>query len=573
MDTGLPITRVHLAALRAWLQGVPVEVIAGRFLAVDDDVPDARLAHRLILQIRDALIVRAQQHGRADLASRIASPPRGSDKGMSRASAALADLESLGTPRANPSHAIELWFAPALARRLRAAGLATVGQLHRRQRERGAGWWRQLPRVGRTAAATLEAWLSRYAILQGDGPLTLDVGAAGAAIVLLTPDAPTIPPLERMRLPAQLDGHAGANRAPHEFCAIGATHDLEAIGSWLDLWRSSPETFRAYRREAERFLAWCITARFKALSSIDTDDCRMYRDWLLEPTPAARWMGPALPRDRAGWRPFVRPLSRDSRVYAETVLSALYAWLVGRGYLRGNPWTGLPRQKKTKRQLQIQKAVPTEQWLSFVAWLATRSAHDAQLRAAYAAVRLLRDSGMRCAEAARAQRAQLQALADVPGLWGELDIVGKGEIPRAVPIGADTYRVLRAHWQDRGIEDAAGGPLLAPLVRPRTPRAQTKTAADGYSVRGLRGLIARAYDAWLEELKETHPAAAAAAIKIRPHALRHTFGTHGIASGIDADVIQAYLGHADLATTAIYTRASERRRQGQIGRLFGASEG
>lgn len=573
MDNGLSITRVHLAALRAWLQGIPTEVIASRFLAVGEDIPDARLAHRLILQIRDTLTVRAHQHGRADLASQIASPPRGSDKGMSRASAALADLELLGTPRAHPTHAVELWFAPVLARRLRAAGLTTVGQLQRRQRERGAGWWRQIPRVGRTAAATLEAWLNRYATQQTAGPLTIDVGAAGATIVLLTPDVPVIPPLERMRLPAQLDGHAGTNRGPHEFCAIDAAHDLEAIWSWLELWRDSAETFRAYRREAERFLAWCITARFKPLSSIDTDDCRLYREWLHEPTPAARWIGPALPRDREGWRPFVRPLARDSRVYAETVLSALFAWLVGRGYLRGNPWTGLPRPKKTKRQLQIQKAVPAEQWVSFLAWLAAKSERDAQLRTAYAAVRLLRDSGMRCAEAASADRSQLQPVQNVPGLWGELDVIGKGEIPRAVPIGSETYRVLMAHWKDRGIESSAGGPVLAPLERPPTPRSQGKTAADGYSVRGLRGVVTRAYDAWFADLKETHPAAAAVAIKIRPHALRHTFGTHGIESGIDADVIQAYLGHADGATTAIYTRASERRRQGQITRLYrGAAE-
>lgn len=565
MDLALSITRIHLAALRAWLQGVPVEVIASRFLAVGEDIPDARLAHRLILQIRDTLTVRAHQHGREDLAALIASPPRGSDKGMSRASAALADLEALGTPRVQPAHAVDLWFAPVLARRLRDAGLATVGQLQRRQRERGAGWWRQIPRVGRTAAATLEAWLDRHAGPPASAPLTLE---AGASPVLLTPDVPAIPTFERMRLPTQLDGHAGANRAPHEFCGIDATNDLEAIRSWLALWQDSPETFRAYRREAERFLAWCITDRFKPLSSVSTDDCRLYRHWIREPTPAARWIGPALPRDRAGWRPFARPLAHDSAVYAETVVSGLFAWLVDRGYLRGNPWKGLPRQKKAKRGLQIQKAVPVEQWQTFIAWLAARSAVDAQLRTAYAAVRLLRDSGMRCAEAAGADRAQLQPVQGVPGLWGELDIIGKGQAPRAVPIGTETYRVLAEHWKDRGIEDTAGGPLLAPIKRPPTPRSKDKTEAHGYSVRGLRGLVARAYDRWLADLQETHPEAAAGAIKIRPHALRHTFGTHGIEAGMELDVVQTYLGHADSATTAIYTRAGERRRQSQVQRLF-----
>jgi integrase/recombinase XerC len=565
------LTRAHLAALRAWLQGLTIEAIAGRYLASDDDeILDARLAHRQILEIRDALMVRAHQHNRPDLAAVLEKPPRHSDKGMSRASTALGELEMLGAPRPAPAHAVGLWFAPTLARRLRAAGIATVGALQHRYRERGAGWWRQIPKVGAVAAATLERWLSAHAPAPARGDCT--VIDAATAMIVLEAGPPAAPPLEKMVLPKHLDGSAGTNRAPAEHCNIDARHDLEAVHSWLALWPDSKETWRAYRREAERFLAWCVFERGKALSSANIDDCQAYRAWLADPQPAKRWVGPSLPRDRSGWRAFRGPLKGNSLVYAQKVLGALCTWLVGSGYLRFNPWTGVPRRKKTGPRLQIQKAVPQEQWEAFHAWIKARSLSDAQTRTAYAAVQLLRDSGMRCAEAATAERAKLLQLSGNDGLWGELDIVGKGDKPRAVPISAETYRALVEHWRDRGVEDQEDGPLLAPLQRPPTPQSEGKTAHDGYSARGLRHLVTRAFDAYAAELRATNPQAAANAIRVRPHALRHTFGTHSIESGIDLDVVQAYLGHADSSTTSIYTRASERRRQSQIGRLYERGE-
>jgi integrase/recombinase XerC len=560
------ITRARLAALRAWLQGVPVEAIAGRYLAREEDIPDARVAHREILEIRDALIQRALQHNRADLAALLEKPPRHSDRGMSRAGAALGELETLGSPRPDPSHAVELWFAPVLARRLRATGLATVGDLQRRHDDRGAGWWRQIPRVGAIAAQTLERWLTRH---RGATGADVVAGDLRRPVVLLEAGTGAPPPLEAMQLPSLLDGNAGLNRAPHEHCAIDALNDLQAVGSWLALWADSPHTFRAYRREAERFVAWCVIEQGKPFSSATTDDCRIYRAWLADPQPAERWVGPALPRDRAGWRPFSGSLSRNSRVHAETVLSALCTWLVGRGYLRLNPWTGLPRRKKQGPRLQIQKAPPADQWAAFLAWLGDRCTGHAHARTVYAAILLLRDSGMRCAEAAQATREGLVRLSGSSGeLWGELEIVGKGDRDRAVPVSAAAHAALVAHWRDRGIEEEGTGPLLAPLSRPATPRSAQRAAKDGYSVTGLRQLVSKAYDRWLEHLQATDPQAAAAAIRVRPHALRHAFGSHAVEAGIDLDIVQSYLGHASVATTAIYTRASERRRQSQIGRLY-----
>jgi site-specific recombinase XerD len=49
---------------------------------------------------------------------------------------------------------------------------------------------------------------------------------------------------------------------------------------------------------------------------------------------------------------------------------------------------------------------------------------------------------------------------------------------------------------------------------------------------------------------------------VSPHALRHSFATHLVGSGCDIRTIRQRLGHADVATTMIYTHAINKNRLG-----------
>jgi hypothetical protein len=81
-----------------------------------------------------------------------------------------------------------------------------------------------------------------------------------------------------------------------------------------------------------------------------------YRRFLLDPRPVVEWIGSPKKKGHADWRPFTGPLSERSTRYAETVLNALFSWLVDQHYLQINPMKRMPKLSRSGQQLDINRS-------------------------------------------------------------------------------------------------------------------------------------------------------------------------------------------------------------------------
>ncbi len=143
----------------------------------------------------------------------------------------------------------------------------------------------------------------------------------------------------------------------------------------------------------------------------------------------------------------------------------------------------------------------------------------------------------------RASEATALELGDVDLDEGLLRARGKGSKERIVPVGRVAVAALRV-WCERGRPALLAGDLAAP--------AAPTTLFLNHRGRPLtrQGLY---------KIVQGHARRAGLAERMSPHTLRHTFATHLLAGGCDLRSLQDMLGHADLATTQIYTHLSAER--------------
>ena len=115
---------------------------------------------------------------------------------------------------------------------------------------------------------------------------------------------------------------------------------------------------------------------------------------------------------------------------------------------------------------------------------------------------------------------------------------GKGNKERLVPVGSRALEAVRLYL-------AQARPLL---LHGRPSRALFVTQRGrGFSRQGFWKLVCR------------YARAAGIQKRVSPHKLRHSFATHLVERGADLRSVQAMLGHADLATTQIYTHVDAKR--------------
>jgi integrase/recombinase XerD len=118
---------------------------------------------------------------------------------------------------------------------------------------------------------------------------------------------------------------------------------------------------------------------------------------------------------------------------------------------------------------------------------------------------------------------------------------GKGGKERLAPLNGAARAAIKAYL----------------AVRPRFLSKGAQESPWLFPSRGQAGrLTPRRFGQLLEEAAR---AAGVDPAKVSPHVLRHAFATHLLEGGADLRVVQTLLGHADIATTQIYTHVTEGR--------------
>jgi integrase/recombinase XerC len=131
-------------------------------------------------------------------------------------------------------------------------------------------------------------------------------------------------------------------------------------------------------------------------------------------------------------------------------------------------------------------------------------------------------------------------LQDIDYERNTIRVLGKGNKERTIPLGNPAMRALDA-WLKEGRPSLAGDKSdRAVFLGARGKRIDQRT---------VRTVVYQALQA-LE-----------GAVKLGPHALRHSAATHLLEGGADLRTVQEILGHASLATTQIYTHVSTERLQ------------
>ncbi|WP_244114572.1 phage integrase family protein [Burkholderia gladioli] len=186
-----------------------------------------------------------------------------------------------------PDHELEGWFAPFLVTRLAEAGVATFAQLLGLIRRRRQWWYTAVPRLGAVGAERIIAFVDQHAESLGYlSPLAMtprrQLPAGHPALRPVARAPADVTPLEPLRVPAELDGSAGLNRAPVPAHQAELNTDLQA---------------RAARPRAARTGArpnGCCCGR----SSPRASRCRRPTRWMRRTTWSGSW--PTRSRPSAG---------------------------------------------------------------------------------------------------------------------------------------------------------------------------------------------------------------------------------------------------------------------------------
>jgi integrase/recombinase XerC len=207
-----------------------------------------------------------------------------------------------------------------------------------------------------------------------------------------------------------------------------------------------------------------------------------------------------------------------------SAIRSFYRYLLREHIIDRNP-TELTVSPKLDRRLP--EFLTKEEMLKLINQPDTSRAYGQRDRAI---IELLYAAGIRVSEVTQLDLIQL----DLDSR--QLRVLGKGNKERLVIIGQPAARALANYLKE-------GRPTMLGKIKSQA------VFVNRYG--------ARLTERWIQKMLEKYAAAAGIEKGVHPHLLRHTFATHLLDGGADLRVVQDLLGHANLATTQIYTHVTQ----------------
>ncbi|MSO73553.1 MAG: site-specific tyrosine recombinase XerD [Alphaproteobacteria bacterium] len=301
---------------------------------------------------------------------------------------------------------------------------------------------------------------------------------------------------------------------------VPAETDHRAIERFCEMLLSergaSLHTKDAYERDLKAISAHLVATK-RALVTADRDELRGYLSTLAD--------GAFAPRTAA------RRLSS---------LRQFYRFLIAEGARADDPTEIIdgPRLGRTLPKIidetEVEALIAAAQGQARAAQAGTSARAAADALRLLAIIELLYASGLRVSELIDLPRAAISA--DSLSLL----VRGKGAKERLVPLGEPAREAVTAYLSVRAAHLAGARP--SPYLFPS---------------RGKGGRLTRHRVGQL--LKGLAAAAGIDPKRLSPHVLRHAFASHLLAHGADLRAVQTMLGHADIATTEIYTHVVDDR--------------
>jgi len=236
-------------------------------------------------------------------------------------------------------------------------------------------------------------------------------------------------------------------------------------------------------------------------------------------------------------------LSAASLARRLSAIRQYHKFLYAEGWRRDDPTLAVeaPRRSRPLPKLlsvaEVERLIATAREGLKVAERPLRERLDAARIACL--IELIYGSGLRVSEALSLKTSIATARSSL------IAVRGKGDKERLAPLSGPARAAITVF---RALIDQASPGLAA------SPWLFPAASASGHMTR----------QAFARDLKRIAAAAEIASARVSPHVLRHAFASHLLQNGADLRVVQDLLGHADIATTQIYTHVLDDRAKAMV---------